>query len=92
VINLFELDAEPIQTDAFQHDYRVRMPRSAGEHVEPYSAMTVIAVDHRSADKHHYVPFEEFQQIVVECSGTKRRNATSIREMPLGHPGRARCG
>ncbi|WP_075583459.1 type VI secretion system baseplate subunit TssF [Caballeronia sordidicola] len=61
VVNLFELDAEPIQTDAYEHDYRVRTPRAVGEHVEPYSALTVIAVDHRSAEKHHYVPFEEFR-------------------------------
>ncbi|MGV7243494.1 type VI secretion system baseplate subunit TssF [Caballeronia sp. M23-90] len=61
VINLFELDAEPIQTDAFQHDYRVRTPRVAGEHIEPYSAVSVIAVDHKSADKHSYIPFDEFK-------------------------------
>lgn len=61
VVNLFELNAEPIQTDGHRHDYRVFPPRSAGEHVEPYAAVAVVAIDHRSADKHHYVPFEEFR-------------------------------
>jgi type VI secretion system protein ImpG len=61
VINLFEIDAEPLQPNAHERDYRVRAPDADGAHVEPYEALSVIATDLDSAAQHDYVPFRTFQ-------------------------------
>ncbi|WP_460941016.1 type VI secretion system baseplate subunit TssF, partial [Pandoraea terrae] len=61
VINLFEVDAVPIQTVRHEREYRVMSPPSAGPHIEPYAAVSVVALDHRTADKHAYAPFAAFR-------------------------------
>lgn len=61
IINLFELDAMPIRTDAHQREYRIATPPSAGPHIEAYEAMSVTAIDHKTADKHEYMAFSSFK-------------------------------
>ncbi|MGU7770645.1 type VI secretion system baseplate subunit TssF [Burkholderia sp. MR1-5-21] len=61
VINLFELDAQAIRPNAHDRDYPVRAPTSAGAHVEPYDALSVVATDPRSATRHEYRSFKEFR-------------------------------
>jgi type VI secretion system protein ImpG len=61
VINLFELDAMPIQTHPHQDGYRLATPPAAGAHIEPYAVVSVVAIDHLTARKHPYLPFSTFQ-------------------------------
>lgn len=61
VINMFELDAIPIRTTPYQDRYRLATPPAAGAHIEPYAAVSVVAIDHLTARKHPYLPFSTFQ-------------------------------
>ncbi|NTX28959.1 type VI secretion system baseplate subunit TssF [Burkholderia pyrrocinia] len=62
VINLFELDAQAIRPNRHDRDYPVLPPASAGEHVEPYDALSVVATDPRTANRYAYRSIKEFRQ------------------------------
>ena len=61
VINLFELDAQAIRPNRHDRDYPVLPPASAGEHVEPYDALSVVATDPRTASRYAYRSFKAFR-------------------------------
>ena len=61
VINLFELDAEPVVIDHHQTEYRVVPAGHQGEHVETYSVDAIESFDHETAERHEYVPFATFR-------------------------------
>jgi type VI secretion system protein ImpG len=61
VINLFELDAEPVVIDHHETEYRVIPAGHQGEHVETYSVDAVEAFDHITAERYEYVPFSTFR-------------------------------
>ncbi|MGT0195803.1 type VI secretion system baseplate subunit TssF [Burkholderia pyrrocinia] len=61
VINLFELDAQAIRPNVHDRDYPVLPPASAGEHVEPYDALSVVATDPRTANQYAYRSIKEFR-------------------------------
>ncbi|WP_039787744.1 type VI secretion system baseplate subunit TssF [Herbaspirillum huttiense] len=61
VINLFELDAEPIEIDHHETEYRVVPASRQGEHVETYSVEAIEAFDHETAERYEYVPFSTFR-------------------------------
>ncbi|MGF6817824.1 type VI secretion system protein ImpG [Paraburkholderia atlantica] len=61
VINLFELDAEPIEIDHHETEYRVLPAGHQGEHVETYSVDAIEAFDHDTAERYEYVPFATFR-------------------------------
>ncbi|WGS46209.1 type VI secretion system baseplate subunit TssF [Burkholderia sp. JSH-S8] len=61
VINLFELDAQAIRPNAHDRDYPVLAPASAGEHVEPYDALSVVVTDPRTATQSAYRSIKEFR-------------------------------
>jgi type VI secretion system protein ImpG len=61
VINLFEIDAAPLQPNGHDRDYPVRAPDAAGAYVEPYEAVSVTATDLQSAERHAYRSFNEFK-------------------------------
>lgn len=61
VINLFELDAEPIEVDHHETEYRVVPAGHQGEHVETYSVDAIETFDHGSAGRYEYVPFATFR-------------------------------
>ncbi|MCG5075969.1 type VI secretion system baseplate subunit TssF [Paraburkholderia tagetis] len=61
VINLFELDAEPIEIDHHETEYRVVPAGHHGEHVETYSVDAIETLDHDTAERHEYVPFATFR-------------------------------
>ena len=61
VINLFALDAEPIDINHHDAEYRVRPAGHLGEHTETYSVDAVEAFDHASAQRYGYVPFSTFK-------------------------------
>ena len=61
VINLLELDAQAIRPNAHDRDYPVRAPASAGEHVEPYDVLSVVATDPRTARQYPYQSIKAFR-------------------------------
>ncbi|MGS0891833.1 type VI secretion system baseplate subunit TssF [Burkholderia stagnalis] len=61
VINLFELDAEPIEIDHHETEYRVVPAGHQGEHVETYSVDAISTFDHDTAGRYEYVPFSTFR-------------------------------
>ncbi|MDF3884870.1 type VI secretion system baseplate subunit TssF [Cupriavidus basilensis] len=61
VINLFEIDAQPLQPNEHDRDYLVRAPDADGAHIEPYDALSVAATDLNSAEQHAYRSFKTFQ-------------------------------
>ncbi|SAL38315.1 type VI secretion protein [Caballeronia arvi] len=61
VINLFELDAEPVVIDHHETEYRVIPSSHQGEHIETYSVDAVVGFDHVSAQSFEYVPFSTFR-------------------------------
>ncbi|RQZ36469.1 type VI secretion system baseplate subunit TssF [Burkholderia sp. Bp9090] len=61
VINLFELDAEPIEIDYHETEYRVVPAGHQGEHVETYSVDAIATFDHDTAERYEYVPFATFR-------------------------------
>ncbi|MDR6421415.1 type VI secretion system protein ImpG [Paraburkholderia phenoliruptrix] len=61
VINLFELDAEPIEIDHHETEYRVVPAGHQGEHVETYSVDAIEAFDHETAQRYEYAPFTTFR-------------------------------
>ncbi|MBR8062784.1 type VI secretion system baseplate subunit TssF [Burkholderia ambifaria] len=61
VINLFELDAEPIEIDHHETEYRVVPAGHQREHVETYSVDAIATFDHDTAERYEYVPFTTFR-------------------------------
>jgi len=61
VINLFELDAEPIEINHHETEYRVVPAGHQGGHVETYSVDAIEAFDHVTAERYEYVPFTTFR-------------------------------
>ncbi|SAK53069.1 type VI secretion protein [Caballeronia hypogeia] len=61
VINLFELDAEPVAIDHHETEYRVIPAGHHGEHTETYSVERVVGFDPVSAQSFEYVPFSTFR-------------------------------
>ncbi|WP_322062865.1 type VI secretion system baseplate subunit TssF [Paraburkholderia sp. J63] len=61
VINLFELDAEPIEINHHETEYRVVPAGYQGEHVETYSVDAIETFEHTTAGRHEYVPFATFR-------------------------------
>jgi type VI secretion system protein ImpG len=61
VINLFPLDAEPIDVNHHETEYRVVAAGHQGANVETYSVDAVESFDHASAQRYEYVPFAAFR-------------------------------
>ncbi|MET3449108.1 type VI secretion system baseplate subunit TssF [Ralstonia sp. 1138] len=61
VINLFELDAEPIVIHHHETEYRVVPAGHRGEHVETYAVDAIESFDHQTAERYEYVPFATFR-------------------------------
>ncbi len=61
VINLFELEGEPIRVNHHETAYRVVPASARDDNVEIYSVDTVAAFDHLQANRYEYVPFSTFR-------------------------------
>lgn len=59
VINLFSLEADPLNLDPLQTDYLLRPMRLQDGHIEIYSVDRVSAS--KNAERHDYVPFTSFR-------------------------------
>ncbi|QCP53176.1 type VI secretion system baseplate subunit TssF [Trinickia violacea] len=62
VINVFEVDALPLQpADWLDREHRVRVQPAAAEHVEPYDVLALIAADPEDSARHAYQAFTSFR-------------------------------
>jgi len=61
VINLFRLDAETIEANHHETEYRVVPAGRHGEHIETYSVDAIESFDHVTARRYEYVPFKTFR-------------------------------
>ena len=61
VINLFPLDAEPIDVNHHETEYRVVAAGHQGANVETYSVDAIESFDHANAQRYEYVPFATFR-------------------------------
>ncbi|WP_052405838.1 type VI secretion system baseplate subunit TssF [Paraburkholderia heleia] len=62
VINLFEIDALPLQpADWHDTEHRVRAEPAVANHVEPYALLAVIAADPEGSAQHDYRAFTSFK-------------------------------
>jgi type VI secretion system protein ImpG len=62
VINLFEVDALPLQpADWHDREHRVRVQSVVGAHVEPYDVLAVTAADPEGSARHAYQAFTSFR-------------------------------
>ena len=86
-INLFEVEAEPIHVDHRQPAYRVIPVLHAGNHVETFSVDTVQAFDHRSGQRHAYLPFSSFRHRggMLRHDAPERYYHTHTRQSAGGH-------
>ena len=86
VINLFELDAQVIRPAAHCRDYPVLAPASAGDHVEAYDALSVVAADPREAVCHEYQAFRAFRHrgAMMRYESPERYYHSSIRHGVTG--------
>ena len=61
IINLFELEADPITATQFETEYRVNAMEQYGEHVDVYSVDTVQGFESNSGKRFEYAPFAAFR-------------------------------
>ncbi|MEF7612870.1 type VI secretion system baseplate subunit TssF [Aquincola sp. MAHUQ-54] len=61
IVNLFDLEAEPIRVDFTRDEYRLVPMLREADHVETYSVDDVLAFDHASGRRLPYVPFSSFK-------------------------------
>ncbi|WP_431825013.1 type VI secretion system baseplate subunit TssF [Burkholderia sp. F1] len=62
VINLFEVDALPLQpADWHDREHRLRVPPDVAGHVEPYDVLAVTASDPEDSARHAYRAFTTFR-------------------------------
>jgi type VI secretion system protein ImpG len=61
IINLFDLDADPVYIDHHATEYRVKPMQHHGNFVETYSVESVASFDHENAERFEYVPFSTFR-------------------------------
>ncbi|WP_354685085.1 type VI secretion system baseplate subunit TssF [Cupriavidus necator] len=86
VINLFELEADPITVTHFQTEYRVRAMEHHGHHVEAYSVDTVRGFEAASGERFEYAPFAAFRHRggMLRHEMPERYFHTRVRRGPSG--------
>lgn len=61
IINLFELEADPVSVTHYETEYRVRAMEQHGHHVEAYSVDSVRGFEVASGERFEYAPFAAFR-------------------------------
>ncbi|AQV93835.1 type VI secretion protein ImpG [Cupriavidus necator] len=61
IINLFELEADPVSVTHRETEYRVRAMEQHGHHVEAYSVDSVRGFEVASGERFEYAPFSAFR-------------------------------
>ena len=86
IINLFELEADPISVTHFETEYRVRAMEQHGQHVEAYSVDTVRGFEAGSGRRFEYAPFAAFRHRggMLRHEMPERYFHTRVRRGPSG--------
>lgn len=86
IINLFELEANPISVTHFETEYRVRAIEQHGQHVEAYSVDTVRGFEAGSGQRFEYAPFAAFRHRggMLRHEMPERYFHTRVRRGPSG--------
>jgi type VI secretion system protein ImpG len=61
IINLFELEADPITATQFETEYRVHTTEARGKYAEAYSVDTVVGFEASTGSRFEYAPFAAFR-------------------------------
>jgi len=61
IVNLFELEADPISATHLETEYRVHAMAHHGEHVEVYAVESVRGFEAASGERFEYAPFAAFR-------------------------------
>ncbi|WP_224009320.1 type VI secretion system baseplate subunit TssF [Cupriavidus pinatubonensis] len=86
VINLFELEADPVTVTHHETEYRVRTMEQHGQHVEAYSVDTVRGFDAATGERFEYAPFAAFRHRggMLRHDMPERYFHTRVRRGPSG--------
>ncbi|WP_454766953.1 type VI secretion system baseplate subunit TssF [Cupriavidus campinensis] len=86
IINLFELEADPITITHFETEYRVRAMAQHSRHVEAYSVDTVRGFEAASGERFEYAPFAAFRHRggMLRHEMPERYFHTRVRRGPSG--------
>ena len=86
IINLFELEADPITATQFETEYRVTAMEQYGEHVDVYSVDTVQGFTSGTGQRFEYVPFAAFRHRggMLRHEMPERYFHTRVRRGPSG--------
>lgn len=86
IINLFELEADPITITHFETEYRVRAMEQHGQHVEAYSVDAVRGFEAGSGKRFEYAPFAAFRHRggMLRHEMPERYFHTRVRRGPSG--------
>lgn len=86
IINLFELEADPITATQFETEYRVNAMEQYGEHVDVYSVDTVQGFTSGTGQRFEYVPFAAFRHRggMLRHEMPERYFHTRVRRGPSG--------
>ncbi len=86
IINLFELEADPVTVTHCETEYRVRAMAQHGRHVEAYSVDTVRGFEPASGERFEYAPFAAFRHRggMLRHEMPERYFHTRVRRGPSG--------
>jgi type VI secretion system protein ImpG len=86
IINLFELEAEPITTTQFDTDYRVVASERHGMHLEVYAVDAVQGLEAASGERFEYAPCAAFRHRggLLRHTLPERYFHTRMRRAPCG--------
>lgn len=86
IINLFQLEADPLTVTHAETEYRVRAMEHHGQHVEAYSVDTVRGFEAASGERFEYAPFAAFRHRggMLRHEMPERYFHTRVRRGPSG--------
>lgn len=87
IINLFELEVDPVTVTHHETEYRVRAMEQHGQHVEAYSVDTVRGFEAATGERFEYAPFAAFRHRggMLRHDMPERYFHTRVRRGPSGH-------
>lgn len=86
IINLFQLEADPVTVTHFETEYRVRAMEQHGQHVEAYSVDAVRGFEAANGKRFEYAPFAAFRHRggMLRHEMPERYFHTRVRRGPSG--------
>jgi type VI secretion system protein ImpG len=86
IVNLFELEADPVTATQFETEYRVHALEKQGDHVDVYSVDTVQGFESGTGQRFEYAPFAAFRHRggMLRHEMPERYFHTRVRRGPSG--------